>query len=277
MAKALAGLLLGAAGLAACLPPQDTPEPAAEEHETRPDIAPGDLVLLPCSAGTDRPCAVLIAGGKRLMFGAPAGAGQQADEADLADLEALFLFSVHPEDIAGVDEVRNRGWRAGRLDPLPLTGPVGTGVLVQGLNMAYEQPDAISFVEDGAPAGGFVAALLSHANDITEETLVYDSGDVKVRAAPGRNTWLSYRVGYRDLDETWHEIVMTPCGAETAVGDGEYEVEAANRLSVGCPVPQPVEEAASDAGETEVTEAETAGPDYAWPLEAPVFAEKTER
>ena len=82
------------------------------------------------------------------MFGAPAGAGRQAEPDDLAGLEALFLFSVHPLDIEGVDEIRNRGWRAGRAEALAVAGPEGTGALVDGLNAAYEQPDAISFIED---------------------------------------------------------------------------------------------------------------------------------
>lgn len=256
----LAGLL--AAGLLAACSAADDRQVPEGQTQARPDIAPPDFVLLPCSAGTRRACTIVLAGGKTLMFGAPAGAGQQARAEDLSNLEALFLFSMHPEDIEGVDEVRNRGWREGRRAPLPLTGPDGTAALVEGLNLAFEQPDAISFVEDGAPRGGFAAALLSLGTDVTGPALVYDSGDLKVRAWPGGGSALGYRIEYRDIDEVWHDVVLAPCAIsarpDAPSGKGTPPHLSPPDLLVTCAQ-------------------EPAGGDYSWPLEKPVFAVKSDR
>lgn len=192
------------------------------------------------------------------MFGAPAGAGNQAEPDDLAGLEALFLFSVHPLDIEGVDEIRNRGWRAGRADALAVAGPEGTGALIDGLNAAYEQPDAISFIEDGPPAGGFDAALLSHGGDVTQDALVYDSGDLKVRAVAGVTGRITYRIRYRDLDEAWHDVVLRPCGGDPA-GAAPADPSPQDSLEIGC------------AGD------ESSLPGHVWPLDSVIFANKTDR
>lgn len=255
LAKGVTGLAAGLM-LAACsgAAGPDAPEP---EPPSRPVISPADFALLPCAEESGRPCALVLAGGKRLMFGAPAGAGSQADSEDLAGLEALFLFSVHPLDIEGVDEIRNRGWRAGRADALAVAGPDGTGALIDGLNAAYEQPDAISFIEDGPPAGGFDAALLSHGGDVTKDALVYDSGDLKVRAGAGVAGRITYNIRYRDLDEAWHEVVLRPCGGDQA-GATPAEAGALDGLEIGC------------AGDESVMS------DHVWPLDSVIFANKAD-
>ncbi len=249
------GLLLAGSVLAsACGGPQEAAPVPEEAPEPAPVIAPADFVLLPCGDMVSDPCALVMAGGKRLLFGAPAGISAALEAEDLAALDAAFLFSLHPRDVEGLDEVRNRGWRAGRPEALPVSGPQGIEALVEGLNLAYEQPDALSFVEEGAPAGGFDAALLSHATTIESDALVFDSGDLKVQAAEGGTSNVSYRVGYRDLDEVWHEVLLTPCkGAE--VGPGDYEVSPENRQAVVC---------------------ENADASTAWPLHERVFIFKSD-
>lgn len=234
-------------------------ERAAEPVEAdmgRPAIAPSDFVLLPCETVSARPCVIVMAGGKWLMFGAPAGAGRNAMEGDMSGLEALFLFSMHPEDVEGVDEVRNRGWREGRGVPLPVSGPDGTSVLIEGLNAAFEQPDAISFVEDGAPKGGFSSALLTLGAEVTGDVLIYDSGDLKVQAASGGSGRVTYRIGYRDLSEDWHDVILRPCGGG-AVSPGDHSEPTGAEIEIGC--------AANDMPEGS-----------AWPLKAPVFVKETQ-
>lgn len=256
MAKRVTGLA-GALWLVACSGAGGT-DPQAAEPAARPSISPADFALLPCYTESERPCALVLAGGKRLMFGAPAGAGSRAEPGDLIGLEALFLFSVHPLDIEGVDEIRNRGWRAGRPDALAVAGPEGTGALVDGLNAAYEQPDSVSFVEDGPPPGGFDAALLSHGGDVTREGLVYDSGDLKVRATASGTGQITYRIRYRDLDEAWHDVVLRPCGG-APVGEVAGETRAMDSLVIGC------------SGE------EAYGADHTWPLDSVIFATRSDR
>ena len=256
MVRGVAGLAV-ALWLAACSG-STGPDPQESEPPPRPAISPADFALLPCGTGSGRPCALVLAGGKRLMFGAPAGAGSQAEPDDLAGLDALFLFSVHPLDIEGVDEIRNRGWRAGRADALAVAGPEGAGALVDGLNAAYEQPDAISFIEDGAPAGGFDAALLSHGGDVTQDALIYDSGDLKVRATASGTGQVTYRIRYRDLDEAWHDVVLRPCGGGPA-GEDASGARVQDSLVIGC------------------TDEDAGAPDHAWPLDRVIFATRSDR
>ena len=245
-------LLLAATALAACSPKSAEPTSLETTGPIRPDIAPADFALLPCSGASAQPCALLFAGGKRLLFGAPAGVSAALPADDLAQLDAAFLMSLRPEDVEGLDEVRNRSWRAGRPDTLGVTGPGGTESLLDGLNLAFEQSDALSFVEEGAPAGGFDAALLSLASEVGEETLVFDSGDLKVLAVSNGTGRTTYRIGYRDLGEAWHDLVLASCGGGE-IAEGEWLADAGDRTRIGC--------TRTDA-------------DLAWPLSEPVFLEK---
>ena len=247
--------LLVAAGflLAACDARVNEPDTALVTASAEPQVQAADFALIPCSDTASEPCVLVRAGGKRLLFGAPAGISARLEADDLAALDAAFLFSLHPADVEGLDEVRNRGWRAGRLEALPVSGPEGTDNLVEGLNLAFEQADALSFVEDGAPAGGFDAALLSLATLIEADSLVFDSGDLKVRAAAGPVSSVTYRIGYRDIDEVWHDLVLAPCNG-VAVAEGSYPAEPENRQVIGC-------------------EGEAAG--YAWPVPDLLFIVKS--
>ncbi len=196
-------------------------------------ISPQDFVLLPCSGDDDAPCALVMAGGKRLLFGAPAGISARLDRADILAIDAVFLFSLRYEDVEGLDEVRDRGWRSGRMDQLVVSGPEGVNGLLDGLNLAYEQSDALSFVEEGAPAGGFDAALLTLGAAVTGEKLIFDTGDLKVRAIGSGTRRVTYRIGYLDVSETWHDVVLQPCNGPQ-LGEASYLVDPVNSHRIGC-------------------------------------------
>ncbi|WP_084418181.1 MBL fold metallo-hydrolase [Henriciella litoralis] len=231
----LAGLF--ALALAACdgAGPGETQLPAAPEPASspRPDVRPADFALIPCSHEESTICLLVLAGGKRLLFGTPAGTADNLTSDDLALLDAVFLVSLRPDDVEGLDEVRNRSWRAGRPDVLAVTGPEGSQGLIDGLNAAYEISDALSFVEDGAPAGGFDAALLSVGTEINRDTLVFDTGDLKVRGISQGTGRVTYRVIYRDIAETWHELVIRPCRAPE-IAPSRFDTSAENQTSIGC-------------------------------------------
>jgi hypothetical protein len=197
------------------------------------DVRPADFALIPCSEAETTICVLALAGGKRLLFGAPAGVGNRFQPFELAHLDGLFLLSLRGEDMEGLDEVRNVGWQAGRPGLLDVTGPDGVGDVIDALNRAYEVSDALIFVEDGAPAGGFDAALLSLNREISDEALVFDSGDLKVHAVSRGSDRVSYRVTYRDLDEAWYELLIRPCDAP-AIGYSEYATLARNRSEIVC-------------------------------------------
>ena len=137
--------------------------PAPGDPSEDLSIAPRDFVLLPCGpARSDQPCALVAAGGKRVLFGAPAGVAATLSEADLRQLDSVVLFSLRATDIEGVDEIRNESWRAGRATPLLTIGPRGVLVLVDGLNTAFEQADALRIVEDATKNKTFVECACRH-------------------------------------------------------------------------------------------------------------------
>lgn len=210
--------LAAALAVAGCAPsadaPADLPKPAA-------DILSTDFALVPCGheAGLPGPCVQVLAGGKRLLIGTPAGIGQALAPADLATLEAVFLPSLQANALAGLDEVRTNGWLAGRETALSVAGPEGTRAVIGAINSAYEISDAQLFVEH-APAGGFDAALLAVVpGEQAEEATVFDTGDLIVTRRNAGIGLAAYRIDYLG-----HVVSVVPCGAnkleESAVEDG---------------------------------------------------------
>ena len=177
------------------------------------DIGSADFALLPCAPSTPQaPCVLVVAGGKRLLFGTPAGLRTGMDAGTLASLDAVLLFSLQGPDLEGLDEVRNAGWTAGRDAPLPVGGPAGTRDVLAGLNKAYELSDAQIFVKE-PPPGGFGAALLGLLPGEGEAKVhIFDTGDLvvtKIETADGQaGYWVDYG-GQR--------AVLQPCGMEQAV------------------------------------------------------------
>ncbi len=193
--------------------------PAPGDPSEDLSIAPRDFVLLPCGpARSDQPCALVAAGGKRVLFGAPAGVAATLSEADLRQLDSVVLFSLRANDIEGVDEIRNDSWRAGRATPLLTIGQ--------------------RVVEEGIPAGGYDAAILT-GREAGRGEIVFDTGDVQVTRISG-----GYRIAYEDQAT----VDLLPCGETRA---DVATAEATNvQITVSC-----------DGSEQ----------DLAWPLSAPHF------
>ncbi len=193
--------------------------PDAEDPPTPIEISPRDFVLQPCGpARADRPCALIAAGGKRILFGAPAGVAATLSPEELRLLDGVVVFSLRAPDIEGLDEVRNESWRAGRDTPLLTVGPRGVLDLVEGLNKAFEQADALRIVEEGIPAGGYDAAILT-GRDALPGQIVFDTGDVQVTVIAG---------GFRIVYDGQAEVDLRPCGGDreplTAPSDDRIRV-----------------------------------------------------
>jgi len=61
----------------------------------------------------------------------------RAAEIPLDQPTAVYLTSLDPENIVGLDDLLLTGWLAGRTQPLRVVGPPGTGALVAGLQAAH--------------------------------------------------------------------------------------------------------------------------------------------
>lgn len=206
------------------------------------EIAAQDFVLLPCGTDqADAPCALVVAGGKRVLIGTPAGSGQAMRETDLRQLDAVITYSLRSRDIEGLDEVRNRSWHAGRTDPLLTIGPPGIEQVIGALNLAFEQGDALYVVEQGSPPGGYDAAILL-AQPVSADQVVFNTGDLKIsRRADG------FRVDY----EQGASALLLPCTPAQISGPIE---DAETAVIISC-------------------DGERGG--LIWPLTAPVYVHAT--
>ncbi|KCZ89405.1 hypothetical protein [Hyphomonas johnsonii] len=219
-------------------PATPTPPPS----DTRPPIASTDFALIPCAPETaPQPCVLVMAGGKRLLFGTPAGAARNLLAADRVGLDAVMLFSLRSADIEGLDEVRNAVWQAGHEGPLRVSGPAGTASVLSAINKAYETADSFTFVED-PPAGGFNAAtLVPLPGERDTKARVFDTGDLIVTHLVNDSGRVGYWVDYNGV-----RVVLEPCGMSQA----SYFSEAPRRV-VSC----------GDAGDS-------------WPVEAVTFVDQ---
>ncbi|MEM7458682.1 MAG: hypothetical protein AAF331_04385 [Pseudomonadota bacterium] len=207
-------------------------------------VRPDQFALMPCDPGTAIPCTLVVAGGKRILFGAPAGVTHALRSDDLRQLDAVAIFSLTALDLQGLDEVRNLSWHAGRSEPLPVIGPAGIEDTVAALNKAFEQADALYVVEHGIPVGGYDAAILT-ARAATENARVFDTGDlIVVRSASG------YRIDYRSAGKT-QVAWLKACDAPDELALIGADVERV--VTVAC------------SGDVA---------DHQWPITAPIFIEK---
>lgn len=195
----------------------------------RPEITPQDFALVPCGPGlAEQPCALVVAGGKRVLFGAPAGVAATLTQEDLRGLDAVMLFSLRAVDIEGLDEVRNETWWAGRDEPLLVAGPEGTTQLVEALNKAFEQSDALRVVEEGIPKGGYDAAVLVGSNvGIGERP--FDTGDFDI-TAKGTGNW---DMGYGSHGDPGVGFVISSCNSDS-YPDGESLTPVDFHGHLGC-------------------------------------------
>lgn len=202
------------------------------------DIRPDQFALLPCGDTAPHACTLAIAGGKRLLIGAPAGAAKSMRPDDLRLLDAVMIFSLAANDLEGLDEVRNASWHAGRSEPLRVIGPAGLEEVVTALNKAYEQADALFVVRNGIPPGGYDAAIITAVTARSGQT-VFDTGDLTVRRIAS-----GYDVEYADTGT----VRLQACPRRGGTSPAQDPTLAV--LSIGC------------------AESEN---DLVWPLTKPVF------
>jgi len=175
-------------------------------------IAPDQFVFVPCAGvAPDSGCLIIAAGGKRVLVEAPAGigAGRIAGETIMPD--GVILTSLQAKQIEGLDEVRNAVWVSGRNAELIVSGAEGVGRFVEAINAAYVTSDALAYV-DGERRGGFSKQAMV-ANDVKGDGLVFDTGDLQIKAFAKIGGELALLVSYNG-----REVLVTGCGAKL-VGD----------------------------------------------------------
>ncbi|MEM9667802.1 MAG: hypothetical protein AAF950_02680 [Pseudomonadota bacterium] len=214
-------------------------EPAASKFDSAPleedaikDIAPSDFAIAPCDGvAADAFCAILAAGGKRVLIGAPSGVADGRIKGDAILPDAVLLPSLHPSAIGGLDELRYETWRAGRNGLLPVVGGIGAGDLVDGMNAAYRVPDAMAFLAEGQDRQGFDTIPLT-AKTISAGDLAFDTGDLTIEARRVGPDLFGFSVKYDD-----QIVLILPCDAALPTSiDGDTIIIACDDV-VGTLIP----------------------------------------
>ena len=160
-------------------------------------VRPVDFALRGCPGAIEGPpCAIVRAGGKILVFGAPEGIAGSLEELGIASPDGVFLFSLHGSGVEGLMRLRNTTWQAGRDSRLGLVGPDGTEDLAKALESALSRSDAIIWTKTPPPGGFDIAPLVARDVPPGQGARVFDTGDLTVSAVPAGASQIAFNVGY---------------------------------------------------------------------------------
>jgi ribonuclease Z len=151
------------------------------------------------------PCVGVVAGDALFVVDAGSGGARNLQRPigwDPGRIEALFLTHYHSDHIDGLGELAMLRWVGGAHErPLPVYGPEGIGAIADGFDRAYRLDAGYRHAHHGAgvaPPGG--AGLEAHAFAAPapgETALVYERGDLRVRALRVEHDPVDPAVGYR--------------------------------------------------------------------------------
>lgn len=164
-----------------------------------------------CGAGSplpdpkrEPPCAVVVAGKRLFVVDAGSGAGRNIVKLGFnpGDIEAVFLTHFHSDHIDGLGELMLMHW-GGRptTKPLPIYGPTGVSMIVNGLNQVYSQDMTYRVAHHGAATmapGGFGGEARSFETPGKEgRTVLIDEPDLQIVAFSVGHAPVHPAVGYR--------------------------------------------------------------------------------
>jgi len=158
------------------------------------------------------PSTLVRAGAQNLLFDTGRGNTIRLTQLGipLRAIDQVFLTHFHSDHTNGLPDLWLTGWLpppyASRTTPLPLTGPVGTKRLAEGLQLAYADDIRIRKVDENLPAEGIAFAV----KEIPEgEGVVYERDGVKVTAFRNdHGEHIHPSVGYR-IDYLGHSVLIS--------------------------------------------------------------------
>ncbi|MES2149451.1 MAG: MBL fold metallo-hydrolase [Pseudomonadota bacterium] len=172
---------------------------------------PDGLYVALCGAGSPlpdpkrgAPCAVVIAGKRMFMIDAGTAAARNLGRMNFnpGELEALFLTHFHSDHIDGIGELQLQRWAgAAHHDPLPVYGPRGVELVVDGVNQAYAQDKQYRVAHHGAavvpPEGAGVLARGFDTPPANGRVVLIDEPDLQIVAFSVTHAPVHPSVGYR--------------------------------------------------------------------------------
>ena len=124
------------------------------------------------------PCTLVEAGSEKLLFDAGRGCAIRLAQARVPwrELTHVFLTHLHADHTFALPDLYDMGWILGRVDPLEVHGPVGTGEMLTAMIRAID-PDIASRLRS-------VPTRKPPAYRVTEiqPGVVYEHGGMKVTA-----------------------------------------------------------------------------------------------
>lgn len=178
---------------------------------------PDGLHVYLCGAGSPMPdatragpCLGVLAGDKAFIFDVGSGGARNLGSMGfpITRLERIYLSHLHSDHFDGLGELLVLSWvGGGRSEPTPISGPVGTQQVVDGINMAYQLDSTYRVAHHGPevanPDGfGGAAEEIRIPPGPAGELVVLDDGDLKITAilvahAPIEPAF-GYRIDYKD-------------------------------------------------------------------------------
>ena len=141
------------------------------------------------------PATAIVVGSRVFLFDAGPGVERRLAAAKLPinGVTALFLTHLHSDHTLGLPDLIFTSWVMGRRTPMPIFGPHGTRAMTDHITAAWQEDIAIRTdgLEHEARDGWRV-----QVHEITPG-VVYDSGDVRIRAIPVLHGEWKEAYGYR--------------------------------------------------------------------------------
>ena len=177
------------------------------------DLADGLHVYI-CGAGSplpdpkrSGPCIGVLAGDQAFVFDAGTSGARNLGPMGfpIGRTDQIFLTHLHSDHFDGLGEMLLGTWiNGGRLVPTPVSGPVGTSKVIDGINMAYQIDSTYRTAHHGegiANPTGF-GAVASEIDISGDSMIILDRDGVKITAFKVSHEPISpafgYRIDYKD-------------------------------------------------------------------------------
>ena len=150
------------------------------------------------------PCVAVVAG--KQMFIIDAGTNGARNLTRMrwtpGNIDAVLLTHFHSDHIDGLGELALLRWiNAGHKTPLPVFGPQGTELIVEGLNLAYRADVGYRTAHHGAniapPSGAGMMAKTFRVPPFQQLRTIWDKDDVKISAFRVAHDPIDPAVGYK--------------------------------------------------------------------------------